>query len=119
MESECMPTVTLTIRPMVQAICQHMGIENSELAEAIRDSVEYETKKQMVDIPKMVKNEVNNMFNTMIHESVDSYAVEWMTEKWVRDNPNMLKDFRRVIKTQVMIAITKYVEENGKIIKKS
>lgn len=114
MRSEFMPTVTLQVRPLVMAICKDMGIEGSELSEAIRDAVDYEIKKMMVELPKMVKNEVNNLFHEIVTEECNSYAAEWMSPKWVKDDPYMLKEFRSSIKTEVMIAIGKYIEENGK-----
>lgn len=117
MKSEFMPTIRLEIRPMVMAMVQHMGIENSELSEAINKAIEYEIKKQIIDIPNMVKKEVNSLFNNLIDQECDMYAKEWISPEWVKNNKSMISNFRNTIKSEVMIAITNYVEENRKIIK--
>jgi len=118
MRSECMPTVTLEIRPMVYKMVQDMGIRKSELAEAIEQAIEIEIKRNILELPKIVKEEVRRMFEKQIHEECDAYAAEWMSPEWVKADNQMLKTFRSTISTEVMIAITKYVKENGKIINK-
>ncbi len=114
MKSDCIPTIKLEIRPMVLSMVQHMGIQHSELADVIEKSVEYEIEKQVRDIPNMVKDEVSRLMEECIDRYCNEYARDWMSPDWVKKNKEMVTNFKNTIRTEVMIAIDKNIQENKK-----
>jgi hypothetical protein len=58
MRSESVPIIRLTVENMTQAICSHMGIENSELENLIHQRVKELNIQKKID--EMVVQELNN-----------------------------------------------------------
>ena len=106
MKAECMPIVKLEIRPMVMNMIQSMGIENSELADAIKEAANYEFKRQLKEIPNIVREEVLNLISQTIENECDSWAKSKYGKDFFQGNSQWNTDFKTAIKTEVMITIT-------------